>query len=85
MFGLENVELEFTLDSLEAVAKMCITDKTGARGLRSIFEKRLLQIQYDLPDLADQGTTKIVVNADVINSKTTPMMLQNTKPNNTAK
>jgi len=85
MFGLEKIELEFTPDSYEAVAKMCIKDKTGARGLRSIFEKRLLQIQYDLPDLAEQGTTKIVVNADVINNKTTPMMLQNTKPVDSAK
>ena len=85
MFGLENIELEFTTDSLEAVAAMCITDKTGARGLRSIFEKRLLQIQYDLPDLADQGVTKIIINADVINNKTTPMMLQNSKPSDTAK
>ncbi len=79
MFGLENVELEFNDDALSAIAKVCIKDRTGARGLRSIFEKKLLMTQFDLPELAKEGLTKIVVTKEFINGETDiPMMVYKT-------
>lgn len=67
LFSLEKVELKFNDDALTTIAKLCITDRTGARGLRSIFEKTLLKVQYDLPDLAQKGLTKIIVTNEFIN------------------
>lgn len=75
MFGLESVTLEFDVDALRAVAKDAITRKTGARGLRSVIEKRLIRVQYDLPDLKEQGAHTIRVTADVIEGKSEPLVV----------
>ena len=52
IFMMDNVELDFTEDALVCIAKKAIQTKTGARGLRSILEKTLMDLMYDLPDLA---------------------------------
>lgn len=76
MFGLEKVALEFNDDALALISKMCIKDKTGARGLRGIFEKNLLKTQYELPELAKNGLTKIVVTREFIAGEAdVPMMV----------
>ena len=66
LFALDDVELEFTVDALEAVAKSAIKDKTGARGLRSVIEKALMKTQFNLPDLSDSGIVRVIVNADTL-------------------
>jgi ATP-dependent Clp protease ATP-binding subunit ClpX len=48
-FELDDVELEFTDDALEAVADQALLRGTGARGLRAILEEVLLNVMYDLP------------------------------------
>ena len=64
LFDMENVELSFTDDALEAVAKKAIERKTGARGLRSILEAILLDTMFDLPSLTD--VSEIVIDKDVV-------------------
>ena len=59
LFAMENAELEFEPDALAAVAKLAMARKTGARGLRSIVERTLLDTMYRLPDLKDAA--KVVV------------------------
>lgn len=49
LFELENVELTFTDDAIEEIAKESIARKSGARGLRAIMENIMLDIMYDLP------------------------------------
>jgi ATP-dependent Clp protease ATP-binding subunit ClpX len=49
-FELDGVELNWEEEALAEIAKIAISQKTGARGLRSIMEKFMLQIMYDLPD-----------------------------------
>lgn len=49
LFAMDNVELVFNNDALEAVAEMALEKKTGARGLRAIMEKALLDIMYTVP------------------------------------
>lgn len=49
-FELDGVELNWEEEALAEIAKIAISRKTGARGLRSIMEKFMLQIMYDLPD-----------------------------------
>ena len=60
LFELEDVELTFTDDALEAIAKKAIKRKTGARGLRSIVEGILLDTMFDLPSM--EGVTEVVVD-----------------------
>lgn len=75
MFQLEDIELEFDDEALRAVAKDAITRKTGARGLRSVIEKRLIKVQYDLPDLKAQGAVTVRVTKDVIDGKSEPLVV----------
>ena len=62
LFAMENVELEFTDDSLEAIADKAIKRKTGARGLRSIIEDLLLDTMFDLPN--NKNIQKVVINKE---------------------
>ncbi|MBM3944159.1 MAG: ATP-dependent Clp protease ATP-binding subunit ClpX, partial [SAR202 cluster bacterium] len=64
LFKMEDVELEFTPDALEAAAELAMSNKTGARGLRTVLESTLLDIMYELPSM--KGVSKCVVSADAI-------------------
>ncbi|MBN1516991.1 ATP-dependent Clp protease ATP-binding subunit ClpX [Candidatus Sumerlaeota bacterium] len=54
MFELEDVELELTENALRSVARKAIKQETGARGLRSILESVMLEIQFSLPNRAKE-------------------------------
>ncbi|MDA1188781.1 MAG: ATP-dependent Clp protease ATP-binding subunit ClpX [Chloroflexi bacterium] len=64
LFNMENVELEFTQEALEAAAELAMANKTGARGLRTVLENTLLDIMYELPSM--KGISKCVVTAEAI-------------------
>jgi ATP-dependent Clp protease ATP-binding subunit ClpX len=71
-FALDKVELDFEEDALEAAADMAITQKTGARGLRTIIEDVLLDVMYEIPSRAD--VKRCVVTSDVIRSRGAPVL-----------
>jgi len=73
LFEMENVNLTFTDDALNAIAKKAITRKTGARGLRSILEGILLETMFELPTF--DGVEEVVVNAEVIDGKGQPLLI----------
>ena len=73
LFGLDNTELVFTPDALQAVADEAIKFKTGARGLRTILELVLLDVMYEIPSRPE--VTKCVVNADTIVRHSQPVLL----------
>jgi len=73
LFSMENVELEFRDDAIEAIALKAIERKTGARGLRSIMELSLKEIMFDLPTI--NNLHKVVVGQDVINKNEKPYLI----------
>ncbi|AHE49362.1 ATP-dependent protease ATP-binding subunit ClpX [Aeromonas hydrophila 4AK4] len=73
LFALEEVELEFRDDALNAIARKAMERKTGARGLRSIVEAVLLDTMYDLPSL--EGVSKVVIDESVIKGDSAPLMI----------
>jgi ATP-dependent Clp protease ATP-binding subunit ClpX len=73
LFKLESVELEIHEDALLAVAKRAMDRKTGARGLRSILERCLLDVMFDLPSL--DGVKKVVIEANVIDDGAKPILI----------
>lgn len=71
-FGQDKVALEFTPEALTEVATIAKKRKTGARGLRSVIEKSLLKTQFELPDLAEKGITKILVDVPAVKGEEEP-------------
>jgi endopeptidase Clp ATP-binding regulatory subunit (clpX) len=71
-FSLDNVELEFTPEAIGEIADEAIRQKTGARGLRSIVEKMLTDIMYEVPSIKDQQKKKLIVTADLVKNKIHP-------------
>ena len=68
MFRIDGMELEFTPEALVSVANRAIDLKTGARGLRTILESKMMKLMYDLPGKHNIEkviiTKKFVENAD---------------------
>lgn len=73
MFELAKVELVFDDDALIAIAREAITRKTGARGLRSVIEKKLIRTQYDLPEMREDGVTKVRITSAVVRGEEEPV------------
>ena len=71
MLEIDGVKLTITDDGLREIAKLAVARKTGARGLRSILEKILLQPMFDAPDKED--LTEIVIDKDVVAGKKPPV------------
>ncbi len=68
--AMEGVELEFTPDALRELAAQAIKKGTGARALRSLLEKLMLDVMFDVP-----------TNDDIVGVKITrPVVLGETKP-----
>ncbi len=67
MFKMDGIDLVFDKSAISAVAKKAIELKTGARGLRTILEERMLDVMYNYH--FEQNLNKIVVDADFINNK----------------
>ena len=72
LVALEGAELHITKDALHAVAEQAVKRGTGARALRSIFEKLMLDVMYDLPGRKDIG--KITINRGVVEGKKPPVV-----------
>lgn len=64
LFAMENVRLTFEPGAVAAIAKKALELKTGARGLRSILEKLMLETMYDLPN--HPGTTEVIITAESV-------------------
>jgi ATP-dependent Clp protease ATP-binding subunit ClpX len=73
LFELESVKLTFTEEALKRIANKAIKRKTGARALRSILEKILLDSMFDLPSL--QSVEEVVVNEDSVDKDTEPLLI----------
>ncbi|MCB0868625.1 MAG: ATP-dependent Clp protease ATP-binding subunit ClpX, partial [Solirubrobacterales bacterium] len=72
-FDFDGIELVFAEDSLEAIADKALIRETGARGLRSIIEDSLLDVQFELPSRDD--VTKCVVTRESIEKGQAPMLV----------
>ncbi len=72
-FEMEDVELEFADDALEAIADQALLRGTGARGLRAILEEVLLEVMYDIPSREDVG--KCVLDASVVLDRVNPTLV----------
>ena len=73
LFDLENVKLTFTEGSLRGIAREAMKKKTGARGLRSIMEKVMLDVMYEIPSLSN--VKECVISEEVIVNHERPILI----------
>lgn len=73
LFKLEDVALEFSEDAVGAIAQQALERKTGARGLRSIIERILLDTMFELPSTPE--LERVVVDKDVVTENGEPILL----------
>jgi ATP-dependent Clp protease ATP-binding subunit ClpX len=72
MMDIDDVELEFEEDSLDAIAELAIERKTGARGLRSIIEERMVDIMFRVP--SNEDIKKVVITRETIIDEKEPLI-----------
>jgi ATP-dependent Clp protease ATP-binding subunit ClpX len=73
LFELDNVDLEFTDDALEAIADQAILRGTGARGLRAILEEVLLSVMYEVPSRED--VERVLITREAVLEHVNPTLV----------
>lgn len=72
MLEIDNVELEFDKDALNAISELAIERKTGARGLRSIIEERMVDIMFNVP--SNEEIRKVKITRATIEEEAEPLL-----------
>lgn len=78
LFELEHVQLRFTANALKAIAAKAIERKTGARGLRNVMERTMLEMMYKLPSIPN--VKECIINQSVIERGKQPVILYTDSP-----
>ena len=72
--GMDDVDLVFESDALDAIADLAIKQNTGARGLRTIVEKMMMDLMYESPSI--EGQKKVVITKNVVEKQEKPEILR---------
>ena len=75
LFELDGIQLEFNDNALMAVVEKTEEQDLGARGLHKILDDVLMEVQYELPDLAKQGVEKIVITKQTVKFGESPWFI----------
>lgn len=73
LFSLDQVKLTFEDDAVEAIAKQAFERKTGARGLRSIMEKVMMDIMYRIP--SDETIKECIITKGAVDGESEPLLI----------
>jgi ATP-dependent Clp protease ATP-binding subunit ClpX len=82
LFDFDSIKLRFTEGALRAIAQEALKRKSGARGLRSVMEKSMLEVMYELP--SEQGVRECVISEQVILNGDYPVVLYDTETKKSA-
>jgi ATP-dependent Clp protease ATP-binding subunit ClpX len=72
LLDMDGVELSITKDAMLAMAKEAVSRGTGARGLRSIFERIMLDVMFDVPSRMD--VRSVTINEGVVKGERSPLL-----------
>ncbi len=75
IFSFEDVELEFQKEAIEEIANLAYTKESGARGLRAVLEKIMLDIMYSIP--SEDNILKVVISQDMVMGKQKAKIIYN--------
>ncbi|MAH60926.1 MAG: ATP-dependent Clp protease ATP-binding subunit ClpX [Legionellales bacterium] len=76
LFALDNVEVEFTDGAVKEIARKAIERKLGARGLRSLTEKILMETMYQIPSM--NNVSRVVIDENVVSQESDPILVLST-------
>lgn len=76
LFAIDNVNLKFDDEALQAIAKMALERKTGARGLRSIIEEMMVDLMFELPEYKNYD---IIITKEAVEKGAKPIFIKNKK------
>lgn len=68
--GIDKVDLVFEDDAIDAIAELAIKQNTGARGLRAIVEKMMIDLMFEIPSI--EGKKRVVINRSVVDRSVKP-------------
>ncbi|MBQ7625920.1 MAG: ATP-dependent Clp protease ATP-binding subunit ClpX [Rhodocyclaceae bacterium] len=74
LFEFDHVNLRFEEDAIDAIADRAYERKTGARGLRSVVEKTLMDVMYDIP--SDEDVTECVITKASVEGDAQPLLVK---------
>ncbi len=74
LFKMDGVELKFEDDAVRAIAKKAHERKTGARGLRSILEKLMMELMFEIP--SDSRIRKVVITGAAVDGESEPLIVR---------
>ena len=75
LFGLDNIQIEFTKDAKQSIAKKAKALGTNARGLKNIVDSIVLPFQFDATEMRARGVNKIQITSDVVDKGSDPVLL----------
>ena len=73
LFKIDGIDLQFTDEALQAMAKEALKRKSGARGLRAIMEETMLEIMYELP--SQENIKECIIGEEVVQDNEKPILL----------
>lgn len=74
LMEMDDVIVEFEEESIKAIAELAVKRKTGARGLRAILEKSMLDMMYDVP--SSDEIQELIITKEVINNQADPIIIK---------
>ena len=77
LFGYDHVKLVFEKEAVEAIADKALERNTGARGLRSIMEKALMDVMFQIP--SDPSITQCIITRETVDNSSRPMLVRREK------
>ena len=75
LFGLDNIEIEFTKEAKQSIACRAKALGTNARGLKNIVDSIVLPYQFEAAEMRAKGVNKIQITADVVDKQADPVLL----------
>ena len=72
LFEMDDVKLTFEKDAVDAIAELALERKTGARGLRSVIEKTMMDVMYEAP--SNENMKKCVITKEAVTGKGKPVV-----------
>jgi ATP-dependent Clp protease ATP-binding subunit ClpX len=75
LFGLDDIDIEFTKDAKLSIAKKAKALGTNARGLKNVVDSTVLAYQFDAAEMRNKGVQKIQITNDVVDKGADPVLL----------